>query len=432
VAPTCLSDRRGSSVIQLSDSVLCGRLVGVSLLLLGSVLLSAQGFLVTRTAAGQTEAPSGPPTAGQQPVVVTRVRLPAGAGQPVSMALDPTGSWLYVASQKKLLRYELRGGVPADPLDVPLPPGVDIPLSLAVNPAGTWLYLTTTDAATWERFPWEGGGFVTVYDLRGGVPSNGINVRLAQPTSWIPLFLAVDPTGMWLYVLNHGILEPFTPHHRYSNVMAFDIRSGVPTRGFDLRPSRLVHHPAGFAVNSLGTQLYVRAEGCISTYQIDAGAARDQGVLPIQSGSEVTVHPAVTHVYHASYPTSIGVSEIRGTVLEMARYIALPEEVYDPGAMTVNPSGTRLYVATRQNPNSRSRATGTSPAYLTVYDISAGEPSLWSNLPLPSPITRVASMLANASGSQLYLAASGQSDEDAGSLLVLDLREDASSGNGTQ
>jgi DNA-binding beta-propeller fold protein YncE len=337
------------------------------------------------------------------------------------MALDPSGNWLYVTSQRKLLRYDLRTGVPADPLDIAFPPGVDTPLALAVSPTGGWLYVSTADAASLERFPWEGSGFVTVYDLSGGAPDHGVNVRLQQPSNWIPLWLVVDPTGTSLYILNHGIEDPNTPQHRYSNVMAFDIERGRPTHGVDLRPSALVHHPAGIALDPVGPRLYVRAEGGIVVYPTQSRATPGRRTPSVASGREIAVHPMGKHVYHASFPTSIGVSEIRDGAISATNFISLPQEVFDPGPMAVDPAGTRLYVATRRNPTIRRDGPPDGGAsYLNVYDITTGAPILLTNLRLPAQVTGVASLLSNAAGSRLYVAANGRTEGDSTGLLVID------------
>ena len=235
--------------------------------------------------------------------------IAAGGVGPVSMAVDPTGRFAYVANEGCPDAFD--GSVSMytiNPTDGTLtsagPPvtsgdfGAD---SVAVDPSGKFAYV-----ANWG----EGNtaGSVSMYAINGttGIltPTGTIQAPCAPPPSpgsCAPWSLAVHPSGKFVYVANDGGFTPTSV-----SMYAIDATTGVlvliGTVAVDGRATSVTVDPSGkFAYVADGGQNSDGSKGTsVSMYRIDATTGVLTSIGTITAGlspSSITIHPSGKFVY---------------------------------------------------------------------------------------------------------------------------------------
>lgn len=121
------------------------------------------------------------------------VLLPCPA--PVSLAVTPTASFLYVADQLQNLvfTYQINastGALTPDPALPPVSTGL-APSGLAMDSAGTLLYIANRDSESISGF--------TIGADNSAIPGNLTSIAGSFGTGLSPVAVAVDPSGQYLY-----------------------------------------------------------------------------------------------------------------------------------------------------------------------------------------------------------------------------------------
>jgi 6-phosphogluconolactonase len=196
-------------------------------------------------------------------------RTPAGGTTPTLLAMDSTGSYLYVASV-----VGLSGSISAFSINsssgaltaIGSPVGLGLfPLNMALAPSGNFLYVTGAGEP----------GYVESWTVTSGVLSNP---QLAQVGA-NPDGLAIDPGGKYLYVANSA------PDNSISE---FSINSDGSLTELSGSPiGQTYTSPVALLVDNSGKYLYVanKGSGNLSAYSIGS-----DGALALLTGSPFTTN----------------------------------------------------------------------------------------------------------------------------------------------
>ena len=216
-----------------------------------------------------------------------RLPLPVGAG-PTALAIDPANRYLYVANSaaNTVSAYVVAGGAFTAVSGSPFAVGHQ-PVALAVDPGGNFLYVTNFV-----------DGQVGVYAIDQGTgaltPISGSPFVAAKGA----FSLAIDPSGGHAYVANQTALS--------ISSYAVNATTGV-LAGVTGSPLSTATVPESLAVDPGGQYVYatnVPGNGAVATYRID----NTTGALTLASSSTsgnqplgVTVDPGGAFVYTANY-----------------------------------------------------------------------------------------------------------------------------------
>jgi 6-phosphogluconolactonase (cycloisomerase 2 family) len=170
---------------------------------------------------------------------------PAG-NNPVALAIDPGGKFLFVANQVSNNVSVFSVGASAALTEVPGSPfPVTAPVALAVPSTGNFLYVADQLDNAIDIFSFDSAGKLTAV---------GLPIILTSATA--PSAIAINPAGTFLYVTNA----------QTNNVSGFTIATGAPTPG-DLIPiagspfATGGFTPVSAAIDPSGQFLYVVDQG---------------------------------------------------------------------------------------------------------------------------------------------------------------------------
>jgi 6-phosphogluconolactonase (cycloisomerase 2 family) len=199
---------------------------------------------------------------------------PAAINEPFGLALDTTHSFLYAVNNfaDSLVSYGITAGVLGELSASPdvLSPAMTTPYAVASYPSGTYFYVTDTGVTP---------GTVNVVTIDG---TGILTVVQSKNVGTTPQAVVVDPTGKYLYVSNAGD----------GTVTAFTISGGGATLTGGVTGSPFTASgaastaalPTALTIDSSGRFLYVAngSAGTISEFSIGAG-----GVLAPITGTPV-------------------------------------------------------------------------------------------------------------------------------------------------
>lgn len=227
------------------------------------------------------------------------------------------------------------------------------PYSIAVVPLGLYAYVANN-----------GSNNVSEYTISAGVLTS--NTPTANPTGTVtagssPVFVTVDPSGQYVYVVNAGS-NPGT-------VSQYTINSDGTLAALG-PPAQAGITPNSMAVDPSGHYAYVAnyGDGTISEYTINAGALTLTATLPVPvSGNNhpasITVDPSGPYVYVANNSNST-VSEYSIGAGGALTAIGTVAAGTNPISVTVDSSGSYVYVA--------NYSSGASAGTVSEYSIGTG------------------------------------------------------------
>jgi DNA-binding beta-propeller fold protein YncE len=228
--------------------------------------------------------------------------FPAGSS-PVSVTVDPTGKFAYVANfSNTVSAFSIGSNGALTPVPgSPFPAGLG-PESVAVDPTGKFAYVANISSNV------PGSGTVSAFSIG----SNGVLTPVPGspfPAGFEPLSVTVDPTGKFAYVANE-----FS-----NNVSAYSIGSNgalTPVPGSPF--ATIQEDPVSVAVDPTGQFAYVADFGISSgTNGVSAYSIGSNGVLTPVPGSafatgngptSVAVDPTGKFAYVVDFQIPSGVS----------------------------------------------------------------------------------------------------------------------------
>ena len=276
--------------------------------------------------------------------------FPAGS-EPFSVAVHPTGKFAYVANSgdNTISAYSIGSNgaltpVPGSPFAVN-PKGFPVPVSVAVDPTGQFAYVANANDSTVSGYSIGSNGGLT--------PIPGSPFVLLQGHT--PVSIAVDPTSnlVFVYVANQqsNTVDCFTIG---SNGALIPVAAG-PFFGYpDI--GRL---PNSVAVDAIGQFLYVVSEedSTVSAFSIDPALGTgddvpgspfyDAGGIPVS----VTVDPTGRFVYVANSGSIAGVpgNVSAYSIGSSGALTPVPGSPFaagvDPLSVAVDPTGRFVYAA---------------------------------------------------------------------------------------
>src|SRR5580700_2963742 len=188
--------------------------------------------------------------------ITPRTPIGINASQPQFLAMDPAGSYLYVANtvSNNISVFSIDSSTGAltqlakSPFAIGLPP-----LNMQVTPSGNFLYVTTNG---------QSDGFIFVFSVNAGVLTS-----LGPPSSTIgenPNGLAIDPSGTFLYAANGGSSNTIAVFS-ISSSGALSLIPGTPFADGYTTPISLV-------LDLKGAYLYVANQGSgnVAVYSINS------------------------------------------------------------------------------------------------------------------------------------------------------------------
>lgn len=214
--------------------------------------------------------------------------VPTG-NNPVALAIDPGGKFLFVANQVSNTVSVFSIGSNAALTQVAgSPVSVTSPVAVAVPSAGNFLYVADQLDSVINIFSFDSAGKLTPV---------GLPIVLTSATS--PSAIAINPAGTFLYVTNA----------QTNNVSAFTIAKGAPTPG-DLIPisgspfAAGGFRPVAATIDPSGRYLYVvdQDSNQVSGFRIAAVTGKLTAVLnsPYNTGAFptfVAVSPSNKYLY---------------------------------------------------------------------------------------------------------------------------------------
>jgi 6-phosphogluconolactonase (cycloisomerase 2 family) len=309
------------------------------------------------------------------------VALGCGSGVPPvssSTSLVPV-LFLYVVGQnsQNIFGFQQNTGQAISPITPPSTGTTLQPAAVVVHPSGNFLYAAnfgSNDVTMYSRNSTTG-----VITPLGSIPPAPVGVG--------PVALATDPKGQFLYVLNQGTPPAVTPAVAPSiSAFSIDTVRGLLT---EITGSPTVPTPAAFAFSQNSNFLYV-ANGQAGT--VSAFSMASNGTLSPVAGSPfaatgtlspnidwVAVDPKGRFVYATDLANStvVGYSIQSNGALSPLSGSPFALDASNPLGLTMDATGSFLYVADQQTNPFTTNTTGTISAF-TIGSSGALTPILGS------------------------------------------------------
>ena len=278
--------------------------------------------------------------------------IAAGGVGPISLAVDPTGKFAYVANNGCPDAFD--GSVSMytiNPTDgtltsagPPVTTGDFDADSVAVDPSGKFAYVANSGGGNTA-------GSVSMYAINGtsGIltPTGTIQAPCTSgPGSCSPSSLAVHPSGKFVYIANEGGFTPTSV-----SMYAIDTTTGVlgliGTVAVDGRATSVTLDPSGkFAYVADGGQNSDGSKGTnVSMYSIDAttGVLTSIGkIMADLSPSSIAIHPSGKFVYVVNNDSN----DISTYTLnpQTGDLVSIGTLAATAGSIVIHPSGNFAYV----------------------------------------------------------------------------------------
>jgi 6-phosphogluconolactonase len=271
--------------------------------------------------------------------------------QPVDLALDPTGQYLYVANKfsasVSTVGIGTDGALTLDVATASTGASTNSPLSLALDSKGPYLYVGSDDAPA---------GTVEAYTLAGGVLSPAVGTLAASvyPAGNTPYSIAVDETtGLLLGAdLDDGALFDYS-------IAAGGLLNAVAGSPFAFQQAAPINQPYAVAVYPGARRLYVTdtKANSVSLYSYDAlgvptlSAVYDFGILGGLSPSSVTVDASGSFLFAANSGSgsvsAFVINHTTGTLAPVAGspFVTTGVASVTPMSVRVDPSSQYVYVS---------------------------------------------------------------------------------------
>jgi len=277
----------------------------------------------------------------------------ATGATPYSIAVVPSGLYAYVANNfngvggNTVSEYTISAGVLKSNTPTANPTGTIAagtnPVSVTIDPTGSYVYVVNAGSNDISQY--------TIGTLSSLTPGalTAIGTTKVMPGT-TPYSIAVDPSGKYVYVANFGDGTV----SQYTIGAPSSLTPGVLT---PMSPPTVLAgtNPVSITVDPLGPYVYVAnyGDGTITEYTINAGALTLPATLPAPvSGNNnpisVTVAPSGSYVYVANYSSGASAGTVSEYSIGTGGALATIGTVgtgKNPSSVTVDPSGQYAYVA---------------------------------------------------------------------------------------
>jgi 6-phosphogluconolactonase (cycloisomerase 2 family) len=265
-----------------------------------------------------------------------------GGTNPYAIAIHPSGKFAYVTfdTSANIGVYTIDSRGTLTRMGTAVPAGGANPQSLAIDPSGRFAYVANRNAA---------GTTGTVSAFAIDNTTGALTLKQSYPTGGQPHSVAVHPSGKFVYVANFASSD--------INLFAIESTTGELT-GKGTTSVGANTNPNYLAINPTGTYAYTAnwGTGTVSVFGIDAsnGALSKLTGSPYPTGgpnpSAITVDPSGTFIFVTNYDfanSGPSVSAFRiGASGVLEAVTAGPFATgKNPHHVAVDPSGNFVYVA---------------------------------------------------------------------------------------
>jgi 6-phosphogluconolactonase len=340
-----------------------GGSTGNSVYVANSARSSLSGYSVIPAVAATAATPTTPAVPATPASLANITGLPTALGyQPLSMAITPKNTFLYVSSVSGIHLYAINSNGTLTVSSVnPIPAGV-YALSMAISPDGQWLIALDGTTQQLDIF--------LINSVTGGLTSSTSTptaVYSIKAGIWTPSSVRISPNGLLIFAaLGTGGDAIFT----------FNTATGAAVSNGILNTPTTTTSDVGLAIDSKSAYLYIArsgTQGGVAVYSIGTN-----GVLSAVSGSpfvagsgtyDVALDSTGTYVYAANRTdgTISGFTIVPGTTIPGLKLVALSSSPYASGigvqSLGFDTTGKYLLAA----------AVGGSPD-LTMYQLDAAVP----------------------------------------------------------
>ncbi len=286
----------------------------------------------------------------------------AGGPGVTAIAVHPSKQFLYTANsgQSDLSLYDIASDGTLNEV-TPRTPVVGVPIFLAIDPAGSYLYVGCDAPSS-----------VTAFSIASGT---GALTQVGEPyqIGTAPLSMAITPSGDFLYITGASS-SPAQP----GIVQAFSLSAGTlaPIPGSPFTTGRT---PQGIAISPNGSFLYIAnsSDNTISEFSIEpSGQSLPAGSLTELEGSPVgetyqgPLALLVDNTGNYLYVANKTSGNVAGySISSGGTILVLPNSPFgaggNPGLLAIDPSGDFLFVGTQGgNPQVQSFSLSTSTGTL--------------------------------------------------------------------
>lgn len=290
-------------------------------------------------------------------------RAPWAAGKtPVSMVVDPSGQYAYVANSDGDEINTSNGSVSGFSIDrttgatqgelnsafVPVPAGLN-PSAIAIDPTGTYVYVANAGSGNVSGYQRGSAGVLTPLP---GSPWQTTTTATAPS----PMSITVDPLGRFVYVANFA-LDNIAVFQIDTAATGSNVAGALTLLGEVALPGSGARHPHSVTVDPAGTYVYVvdATEADVLPFTISASApwlAPVGDFRTVSTGLFPTagvISPDGKYFYVANANddsvSSFSISSTTGDLSNL-RVTPLPgTPSIGPYSITVDPSSTYVYVA---------------------------------------------------------------------------------------
>jgi DNA-binding beta-propeller fold protein YncE len=371
-----------SSVVQWNGSALPTTFLGVfNGLAWVQAQVPASDLAVTGTPIVAAVTVANPPPGGGSSNT-SNLTITAGGVGPQSIAVDPTGSFAYVANNGcpdafpgNVSTYTISATTGELATILPSVPADFGPHSVTVDPSGKSVYVVN-DGAFEVTF-----GSIFTYALNattGALTFTGNGAECTNSTTCItPFSLAVHPSGKFAYVANEGGSAPtmISMFMIDATTGAFTSIGTVPAGG---RAEAVSVDPSGKFVYEANESDPPGSPGDVSAYAIDSSTGALTSIGSIPAGADptsVAVDPTGKFVYVTnSGSNNVSIYTINTTTGALTSVGQISADI-NPSFVAVDPTGKFAYVANSGSNDISAYAIDAASGSLTPIGTIAAESS---------------------------------------------------------
>ena len=331
----------------------------------------------------------------------------AGGAFPQSIAVDPTGRFVYTANfgfadvftgNVSMFRIDSKNGTLTS-IGAPAP-AEHGPYAVAIHPSGQFAYVVSSG----DQGGGEDVGSVSTYSIdsvTGGLTSVG-TISGTCPELCAPQSIAIHPSGKFAYVTSEGGPAPTTISMYRIDPMTGNLGSmGLVAAGS--RALSITLDPNGKFAYVIGETAASTSD--VSLYTVDSvsGLLTLVGSIPATAGSSsVAFHPTGKFAYVTNSGNFLSICSLSPNSGELTS-IGVAETGAGPAAVAVHPSGNFAYVVNASSNN------------ISMYSVDVGTGALTSTGTIDAGVSPD-SIAIDSTGKFAYVTNSGSNDVSAYSI----------------
>ena len=288
------------------------------------------------------------PAPGQGSSEISTFTITPGGVLPLSIAVDPTGKFAYVANEGcgdssfgnvSMYTIDSSSGALAS-VGPPVPSNDEIAASVTADPTGKFVYVANSGAG-------DTVGSVSAYTISGTGALTFTAMAQAPcaaspaPGSCSPSAIAVVPSGKFVYVANEGGFTP-TSLSMYTVDATTGTLTLIGTVATNDRATSVAVDPSGKFVYATNSSDIAGSSGSVSMYTINGSTGALTSIGHIAAGINpfsIAIDPLARFAYVTNSGSNISIYSTNSTTGALTSMGTLPES----GPLAFDPSGKFAY-----------------------------------------------------------------------------------------